>query len=347
MSNRMNIRLTCPPCLSQYKQSSIQVIDRATLKLQQSKDVFRCDELADICIDGSTFVIYDWQTGAAYEKSLYLNSSSVARINAAGSGEWFGCRVERAFMAANRGSKNNYYHWTTQSIISIIYFLPYLREANIPIIIPPCRHAYQLFWMEILAATYGLNFLCLGDGQSVHVSKLLVPSTLYKPFDFAPFIESDQIYKVLHESGIGRLQSISSSPEKVYVSRVHARRRRMVNEAKVEKIVKAHDYAIVNLEKLNVGDQVRLFMNCKKIMSPHGAGLANLVFSNPQSLAEVQEITSPLYFNPCFLAIAHRLQMEEYNVILATPLGLPDQAVGRHCREFRMNIATLKQLLSA
>jgi hypothetical protein len=201
--------------------------------------------------------------------------------------------------------------------------------------------------MEILAAAYGLNFLCLGDGQSVHVSKLLVPSTLYKPFDFAPFIESDQINKVLHESGIGRLQSISSSPEKVYVSRVHARRRRMVNEAKVEKIVKAHDYAIVNLEKLNVGDQVRLFMNCKKIMSPHGAGLANLVFSNPQSLAEVQEITSPLYFNPCFLAIAHRLQLEEYNVILATPLGLPDQAVGRHCRESKMNIATLKQLLSA
>lgn len=343
----MNTRLTCPPCLSQYKQSSIQVIDRATLKLQMSKDVFRCDELTDICINGSTFVIYYCQTGAAHEKSLYLNASSVASIDAVGSGDWFGRRVERAFMAANRGSKNNYYHWTTQSIISIIYFLPYLREANIPIVIPPCRHAYQLFWMEILAATYGLNFLCLGDGQSIHVSKLFVPSTLYKPFDFAPFIESDQINKVLHESGIGRSKLISSYPERVYISRLHARRRRMVNEAKVEKIVKAHDYEIVNLEKLDVGDQVRLFMNCKKIMSPHGAGLANLVFSSPQSLAEVQEITNPLYLNPCFLAIAHRLQLDEYNIILSTPLGMPGQAEERHCRKTRMNIATLKQLLIA
>jgi hypothetical protein len=81
MSNRMNIRLTCPPCLSQYKQSSIQVIDRATLKLQQSKDVFRCDELAGICIDGSTFVIYDCLTGAAYEKSLYLRETLENQAN--------------------------------------------------------------------------------------------------------------------------------------------------------------------------------------------------------------------------------------------------------------------------
>lgn len=343
----MNIRLTYPPCLSKYKQSSIHVIDRAILKLQISKDEFRCDDLAGICIDGSTFVIYDCETGDVYEKSLYLNASSAARINAAGSGYLFDCRVERAFMAANRGSKNNYYHWTTQSIISIIYFLPFLREARIPIIIPHCRYAYQLFWMEILAATYGLNFLCLGDGQSMHVSKLLVPSTLYKPFDFAPFIESNQIRKVLHEIGVARLQSISSCPKKVYISRARARRRRMVNEAKVERIVQAHDYEIINLEKLDIGDQIRIFMNCKRIMAPHGAGLANLIFSSPQTLTEVQEIASPLYLNPCFLAIAHRLLVEEYNIILCTPLGMPDQAVGRHGQESRMNIATLKQLLGA
>lgn len=343
----MNTRLTYPSCLSKYKQSSIQVIDRATLKLQIFKDEFRCEDLTDICIDGSTFVIYNCETGDAYEKSLYLNASSAARISATRSGYLFDCRVERAFMAANRGSKNNYFHWTTQSIISIIYFLPFLREASIPVVIPHCRHPYQLFWMEILAATYGLNFLCLGDGQSIHVAKLVVPSTLYKPFDFAPFIDSDQIRKVLHEIGVAKLQSISSCPEKVYISRARARRRRMLNESKVERIVQAHDYAIVNLEKLDVSDQIHTFMNCKKIMAPHGAGLANLVFSSPQVLAEVQEIVSPLYLNPCFYAIAHRLQLEEYNLILCTPVGMPDQAVGLHGQESRMNIATLKQLLHA
>lgn len=343
----MNIRLTCPPRLSGWKQASLQLIDRAIQKLEMSRDGCCCDDLTGICVDGNTFVISDRESGEVYQKSLYLNDCNAVSPPAARGDRFYDYRVEHAFIAANRGCRNNYFHWTTQAVLSIIYFLPFLQESGLPVIVPRCKYPYQLFWIESLAAAYDLNFIFLDDGQSIYVSKLVVPSTLYKPFDFAPIIDSDQIGRVLHGIGIARSRVMLDYPKKVYISRAQARRRRIVNEAKVERIVQAHHYEIINLEKLNVVDQIRIFMGCRKILAPHGAGLANLVFSGSEALAEVQEIVSPLYFNSCFLAIAYRLQLQAYNIILSTPLGVPDQAVGRHGQESRMNIAMLRRLLGA
>jgi hypothetical protein len=346
----MQVKIILSSCLSEYEEGSVRVFHRAIQKLKAPLNKLGCDELLDVCVDGQTFAIYRHDTGEVVDRSLYLNERYQSRAKTLSGHSPFCREIEFAFIAANFGCRNNYYHWTLQAVLSIICFLPFLRSEKIPIVVPVCRQPYQVFWLKSLASAYGLSFVFLDDCQWIRIARLFVPPTLYKPFDFAPVIDYDRILGVLADIGVAKPRVVSSYPEKVYIFRGSAARRKLVNESKVEEIVGRHGFEVVSLENLNVADQINLFMNCRMIMAPHGAGLANLIFSNPCLLEEVQEIASPYYLNPCFFAIAHRLQIRNYTVLLSVPVGVSDRILGRarhrHAQESRMPIATLKQMLA-
>ena len=52
--------------------------------------------------------------------------------------------------------------------------------------------------------------------------------------------------------------------------------------------MKKKGFKILQLSRINLFDQISIFKNCKEIISPHGAGLANLVFC--RSRTKVTEI---------------------------------------------------------
>jgi capsular polysaccharide biosynthesis protein len=92
-----------------------------------------------------------------------------------------------------------------------------------------------------------------------------------------------------------RLLPISSrgtGPERVYVSRRDARRRRVVNEEdELWPWLRRKGFERVELAGLSVPDQIALFTNAKIIVGAHGAGLSHMVFSPPG--ARVVELFSP------------------------------------------------------
>jgi capsular polysaccharide biosynthesis protein len=49
-------------------------------------------------------------------------------------------------------------------------------------------------------------------------------------------------------------------------------------------------------------DQARLFFDAEIVVAPHGAALANLVFSRPGT--RMMEIFTPAWMPPCFYALA-------------------------------------------
>ena len=72
----------------------------------------------------------------------------------------------------------------------------------------------------------------------------------------------------------------AESPERVYISRAHARQRRVANEEELLPVLRDYGFQVVRLEELTFGEQVGLFHNAEVVVAPNGSGLANLVFSS-------------------------------------------------------------------
>ena len=82
----------------------------------------------------------------------------------------------------------------------------------------------------------------------------------------------------------------------------------------------------VTMTGLRVADQAALFRNARVIITPHGSGLTNMVFSNPGTV--VIELFQPAYTNSCYWAIADFLQIDYYAFIgLGKPVPPPPPGV--------------------
>ncbi|MGE0045864.1 MAG: DUF563 domain-containing protein [Hyphomonadaceae bacterium] len=68
---------------------------------------------------------------------------------------------------------------------------------------------------------------------------------------------------------------------RLYVSRAHARMRRIVNEADLIALLAARGFETVLAEDLSFAEQARIFGEARLLVGPHGAGLSNLAFMAP------------------------------------------------------------------
>lgn len=75
-------------------------------------------------------------------------------------------------------------------------------------------------------------------------------------------------------------QTSISENRRIYISRRSADRR-VKNEKQIIANLSRYGFSSFDLEKLSLRDQIRLFRDVQVIVSPHGSGLANIVFSSP------------------------------------------------------------------
>lgn len=85
------------------------------------------------------------------------------------------------------------------------------------------------------------------------------------------------------------------------ISRSRASCRRLLNENDLMAALRPWSFKQVFLEDYTFADQVRLFHQAECVISPHGAGLANLVFCRAGT--KVVELFGS-EFNPCYWAVA-------------------------------------------
>ena len=90
--------------------------------------------------------------------------------------------------------------------------------------------------------------------------------------------------------------------DRIYISR-RGTSRPLPDEEQVEQALRQRGFSILRLEEMPWLDQIRAFQNARTIVAPHGAGLANLVFT--PAGASVTEITFGLHYNRCFEWICH------------------------------------------
>ena len=77
----------------------------------------------------------------------------------------------------------------------------------------------------------------------------------------------------------------SNFPSKFYIDRGDAspnisKLRQIVNEKEVIDKLSKHKFKVIKLSDYSITDQIKLFFNAKRIVGLHGAGFANVMFSN-------------------------------------------------------------------
>jgi capsular polysaccharide biosynthesis protein len=101
-------------------------------------------------------------------------------------------------------------------------------------------------------------------------------------------------------------ESAQKSFHRVYISRAKATFRRVANENQITRSLKERGFEIVLCEELSLADQVRLFAAATAMVGAHGAGLTNLIYCTPNSLAgEIYVDGVP----PVYLVLSQQLGM--------------------------------------
>jgi capsular polysaccharide biosynthesis protein len=91
---------------------------------------------------------------------------------------------------------------------------------------------------------------------------------------------------------------VSGFGEKLYITRENATRRRVRNEGELWAQLERRGFVKLSLETMPWRGQVAAFSAARTVVSPHGAGLANVVFCRPGT--RVVEFFNRSYVNPCF-----------------------------------------------
>ena len=176
----------------------------------------------------------------------------------------------------------NFCHWMVDWLPRLAFLGEQVRRPDVYVAVPPLNADYQ--WETLrLCGIPRERVVQLGTMQGLHARKLLVPNDLTVPphpgHKAAPWL-TDYLRATL---GYGTfLAGIDGAPRrrKLYVSRGDAPARRVLNETELIARLALLGYEPVSLTDMPIARQIATFAGASHIVALHGAGLANIVFSD-------------------------------------------------------------------
>ncbi len=210
-----------------------------------------------------------------------------------------------ALISSRWGSKA-YFHW----IFDVLPRFQLLREVGL------CWDDISYFVLHAPTTAFNREALKMlkippekiidsSNFPHIQAKRLIVPSIIEgsRAQDWAVKFLRQVFLKDLHNSH-------KSERENIYISRKYASRRRIVNEEEVANLLERYGFRRVFLESMSIVEQAALLRRAKNIVSPHGGGLTNIIFSQPGT--KLIEIFSPYYINTVYWEISNQCQLDYY-----------------------------------
>lgn len=206
----------------------------------------------------------------------------------------------------------NYYHWFSETLPKI-FEIRKIRP-NAKVLLPQEFKKYS--YIEESLALLDLPIHWIEQIESSYKIQLLY--TVYNnPINDIPDFDWQKLL-VTHLKDVLTLPK-DNAIRKVYVSRRHARYRKIVNEDELIPILNQHNYEIVYAEELTFQEQITLFSQTKILISMHGAALTNMMYMNEDSI--VLEIRNKDWSSQplCFFQLANNFNIQ-WNYLESTPI---------------------------
>ncbi|WP_172838290.1 glycosyltransferase family 61 protein [Terriglobus roseus] len=222
---------------------------------------------------------------------------------------------------------SGYYHWLLEGVPRILDLIDDGTDFDrYPLILPPLA-SFQRELLILLGISPDSQVVTVGEGDWCHVEDCIYPTAPF-PFGVAeledPSGQPDRTMLLrLRDRLLAKVPASTSEEQrltKVYISRAHAAKRRLTDptEAKVQALLSTFGYSTVYLEDHPWIEQVRLLRSARSIVGFHGAGLANIIFSEATQLLE---FSNPMEARPYFSVIARELDIR-YRTIIGTLEGI-------------------------
>src|SRR5690606_30967189 len=103
--------------------------------------------------------------------------------------------------------------------------------------------------------------------------------------------------------------------DNIYISRSRSLCRRIINESEIKPILEEFNFTPLFLEDFSLDNQIQLFHFATRIIAPHGAGLANIMFCARGT--QVMEIFEPTVTRHCYWSLATAKGLS-YSCFMAT-----------------------------
>jgi len=213
-----------------------------------------------------------------------------------------------ATIIANR-KPNNYYHWMID-YLTRLWPLENGGVTDYKLLVPAKMTPFQRQSLQLLG--FSEDRLVPFAQDHWEIESLLIPS-LAQAYRFLP-----QACQWLQTKLLSTLDGLEdSSPKKLFISRQLASKRRLLNEDQLwELLLGPAGFVRVFPETMTVADQARLFHGADVVVSPHGAGLTNILFMRRDTL--VIELAPALRAKPEYYLLSSALKVRYACVTNAT-----------------------------
>ncbi|WP_423241845.1 glycosyltransferase 61 family protein [Limnospira fusiformis] len=210
------------------------------------------------------------------------------------------------------GFAYNYYHWHTQLLPVAYYLKTKINSGKFRVISHDLNN-----WQKRSLQLLGIDLSAL---EPVGNETLLCRSLVYSSYlSGIAFVLPPQIKKVFDSVKDYYWENVKNPikdlPELIFISREdQPSRRKLLNEYEVFSALEKLGFVKVTPGRLSYEQQIQTFANAKVIVSPHGAGLTNIVFAS--SNCTVIEIFPENYINICYWRLSQVLN-HKYAYIVA------------------------------
>jgi capsular polysaccharide biosynthesis protein len=189
---------------------------------------------------------------------------------------------------------NNYFHWLIETLPRLYSLQQYGRPVTLLM-----HQSLSELQQAVLAACLPDNVLVeyVESPGLLRLEQFILPSFLTTIWDFAYLPQSylDYIRGRIFE-GFG-MPASHIRRRRIYISRAKAEVRQVRNEIEILDILRPLGFEAHYLETLTFTEQVRLFQEAEIVISPHGAGLSNLLFAGQIPVVEfTSRVITPVYF---------------------------------------------------
>lgn len=203
------------------------------------------------------------------------------------------CDVQVALLAAPQGT--NHYHWLND-VLPRVRLLESVRSVTELYAVPEGINALQLETLSLLGIPRE-KLLFLGRGRRLRCQHLHLPS-LPGSEGCSPPWAREFVRAALSPAAA----KVAGRGTHVFIRRGPAAQRPVLNEDALATRLRARGFAPVSLEQLSLTEQIACFRDARVVVGAHGAGLANLLFSEHVALLELfsaQYLRPDCYFTLC------------------------------------------------
>lgn len=200
---------------------------------------------------------------------------------------------------------NNYFHWMIDSL-QRIYLLEKLKGPKNILI---RKSLYEIPFIKSSLKYIESDIELIDENANAKVRLLTSVSYPAPVGNFNPLILLDYRQWLFNNIKFDDTLKVAN----IYISRKKANIRKVINDDEVISLLEKYKFKVVCLEDYSWEEQASLFKNAKNIISIHGAGLTNCIFSTNAKVLELRKTNDNK--NNCYFSLCNLLNHKYFYLL--------------------------------